>query len=540
MPAKRSSMSARVSTATPPLPTSPSAARVVGVAAHQRGQVERGRQAVAAGPQDLVEAGVGVLRRAEAGEHPHGPELRAVHRGVRAPGVRVLARGTRRRRARRPARRARPTSSRRRRRSFGRRLEGRLPLVPSASRISLAGLVVRRHERGRGRPPTATWPSSWSGSPRRRRWPRPAGWAGATRRAPTAPPSTPCASCSTPCRWTASSSSARARRTRRRCSTTASGSATARRPQTDIAVDPIEGTTLTVARPGQRPLGHRGQRAGHDVQPRPVRLHGEDRRRARGRGRDRHHRAGRREPARGGQGQGQVGARRHRRHPRPRPPRPTSSPRCARPAPASASSPTATWPAPSRPRGRSRAPTSSSASAARPKGVIAAAALKCMGGEIQGGCGRATTRSASRGRRRLRPRPRAGHRRPGVGRQLLLRRHRHHRRRAAPGRALRQPRGDHAVARHALAVGHRAPHRRPPPPRPSWPSTHYWSTKPLGEELADGSGLDRDRRHDVGRSRRCDEGVRDAHDGRGGAGRNHDDTVVRRATRLDVAPRGAA
>ena len=49
-------------------------------------------------------------------------------------------------------------------------------------------------------------------------------------RAPTAPPSTPCASCSTPCRWTASSSSARARRTKRRCSSTASRSATARRP----------------------------------------------------------------------------------------------------------------------------------------------------------------------------------------------------------------------------------------------------------------------------------------------------------------------
>ena len=47
------------------------------------------------------------------------------------------------------------------------------------------------------------------------------------------------------CRWTASSSSARARRTRRRCSTTASASATAPRPPTDIAVDPIDGTTLT-------------------------------------------------------------------------------------------------------------------------------------------------------------------------------------------------------------------------------------------------------------------------------------------------------
>ena len=46
-------------------------------------------------------------------------------------------------------------------------------------------------------------------------------------------------------RWTASSSSARARRTRPRCCSTASRSATARPPLTDIAVDPIDGTTLT-------------------------------------------------------------------------------------------------------------------------------------------------------------------------------------------------------------------------------------------------------------------------------------------------------
>ena len=44
--------------------------------------------------------------------------------------------------------------------------------------------------------------------------------------------------------WTASWSSARARRTRRRCSTTASGSATAARREVDIAVDPLEGTRL--------------------------------------------------------------------------------------------------------------------------------------------------------------------------------------------------------------------------------------------------------------------------------------------------------
>ena len=77
-----------------------------------------------------------------------------------------------------------------------------------------------------------------------------------------------------------------------------------------------------------------------------------------------------------------------------------------------------------------------------PEGVIAAAALKCMGGEIQG---------------RLWPRNdderdaavAAGYDLDQVlttddlvaGRQLLLRRHRHHRRRAAQGRPLRQPGG---------------------------------------------------------------------------------------------------
>ena len=65
--------------------------RVVGVASHQRRQVERGRETVAADAQDLAKAGVGVVRGAEAREHAHRPELRAVHRGVRAPRVGVQA-----------------------------------------------------------------------------------------------------------------------------------------------------------------------------------------------------------------------------------------------------------------------------------------------------------------------------------------------------------------------------------------------------------------------------------------------------------------
>ena len=91
MPANRSSMSARVSTATPHRPTSPSDIGSSESSAHQRRQVEGGGQAVAAGREQLLEPPVGVVGGAEAGEHAHRPELRAVHRGVRAPGVGVLA-----------------------------------------------------------------------------------------------------------------------------------------------------------------------------------------------------------------------------------------------------------------------------------------------------------------------------------------------------------------------------------------------------------------------------------------------------------------
>ena len=67
-----------------------------------------------------------------------------------------------------------------------------------------------------------------------------------------------------------------------------------------------------------------------------------------------------------------------------------------------------------------------------PEGVVAAAALKCMGGEIQGRLwpsdddDRASIEAAG-----LDPRARAHHRRPRARRQLLLRGDRHHRRPAA-------------------------------------------------------------------------------------------------------------
>ncbi len=99
-----------------------------------------------------------------------------------------------------------------------------------------------------------------------------------------------------------------------------------------------------------------------------------------------------------------------------------------------------------------------------PEGVITAAALKCMGGAMQGRLyPRDDEERAAADRLRVRPRPGAAHRRPGAGRQLLLRRHGHHRRRPAQGRALRRPRRHHPVARDAVQVGHRAHDQRPPP-----------------------------------------------------------------------------
>ena len=88
-----------------------------------------------------------------------------------------------------------------------------------------------------------------------------------------------------------------------------------------------------------------------------------------------------------------------------------------------------------------------------PEGVTAAAALKCMGGEIQGLLCAAQRRPSGR-------RPStlgydldrgAHHRRPGQGQQLLLRGDRHHRRRAAARRALRARRGAHPEPGDAVA-----------------------------------------------------------------------------------------
>ena len=101
-----------------------------------------------------------------------------------------------------------------------------------------------------------------------------------------------------------------------------------------------------------------------------------------------------------------------------------------------------------------------------PEGVIAAAALKCMGGEIQGRLWpRNDEERDGRARRRLRPRPvlttddlvpgdNCFFAATGITDGELLQ-----------GRPLRRRRRHHPVAGHALAVGHGAPDQRPPPAR---------------------------------------------------------------------------
>ena len=86
IPSKSRSMSARVSTATPSRPTSPRLRVVVGVVAHQGRHVEGGREPGLAVVEQVVEALVGLLDGAEAGELAHRPQPPPVHRGVGAAG----------------------------------------------------------------------------------------------------------------------------------------------------------------------------------------------------------------------------------------------------------------------------------------------------------------------------------------------------------------------------------------------------------------------------------------------------------------------
>src|SRR5262249_2888775 len=66
-------------------------ARVVAVESHQRRQIESGTESGLPFVEQELEAFVGLPRRAEAGELPHGPQPAAIHAGVNAARVRILA-----------------------------------------------------------------------------------------------------------------------------------------------------------------------------------------------------------------------------------------------------------------------------------------------------------------------------------------------------------------------------------------------------------------------------------------------------------------
>ncbi len=61
--------------------------RVVGVVAHQRGQVKGSGEAGLPLREEITEALVGIFRGAEAGELAHGPKAAAVHGGMNAARV---------------------------------------------------------------------------------------------------------------------------------------------------------------------------------------------------------------------------------------------------------------------------------------------------------------------------------------------------------------------------------------------------------------------------------------------------------------------
>ena len=92
-----------------------------------------------------------------------------------------------------------------------------------------------------------------------------------------------------------------------------------------------------------------------------------------------------------------------------------------------------------------------------PEGIIAACAMKCLGGVIQG---RLWPQDDDERQRALDaghdldPDHVLHHRRPGHRRRLLLRRHRHHRRRADARRPLPRRRRHHPLAGDALAQRH--------------------------------------------------------------------------------------
>ena len=92
MPSKSVSMSASDVDVDAALPHFAERQLVIGIASHQRRQVEGDAQPGAAGGEQRLVALVGLLRRAEPGELPHRPELAAVAGRVNAARVGKLAR----------------------------------------------------------------------------------------------------------------------------------------------------------------------------------------------------------------------------------------------------------------------------------------------------------------------------------------------------------------------------------------------------------------------------------------------------------------
>ena len=155
-------------------------------------------------------------------------------------------------------------------------------------------------------------------------------------------------------------------------------------PLTDIAVDPIDGTTLTAQGRGGALAVIAVAERGAMFDPGPCVYMEKLAVGPARQGRLRHpaHTDG--EPQRPRRGPGPPRPRPDRGDPGPAPPRRARRRGAVHRGRGSASSPTATWRAPSPPDGPERARTSSSGIGGTPEGVIAAAALKCMGAEIQG------------------------------------------------------------------------------------------------------------------------------------------------------------
>ena len=156
-------------------------------------------------------------------------------------------------------------------------------------------------------------------------------------------------------------------------------------PEVDIAVDPLEGTTLTARGHALGAGGDRALRARDDVRPRPLRLHGEDRRRPRRSPTAQPRRPARRGDRPGRRAQGRRPGRRDGDHARPPAPRGDAIEEIREAG------------------ARIRFITDGDVSAAllrglraeagvdllwgiggTPEGVLSAAAIKCMGGQLLG------------------------------------------------------------------------------------------------------------------------------------------------------------